>query len=124
MITVATYTTKEFPTWCPGCGDFGILTGLKQACAELGIEPHEICLASGIGCSSKLPHWFDSYGFHSIHGRSLPVASGIRLANHKIKVVAIAGDGDLYGLGMGHFIHTLRRNIDMTLIVHNNKVYG
>lgn len=124
QIKVGTYTTKEFPTWCPGCGNFGILMGLKQACAELGFEPHQVCLASGIGCSSKLPHWFGAYGFHSVHGRSLPVASGIKFANHKLNVVAIAGDGDLYGLGMGHFIHSLRRNINMTLIVHNNKVYG
>ncbi|RME51989.1 2-oxoacid:ferredoxin oxidoreductase subunit beta [Candidatus Woesearchaeota archaeon] len=123
-ITVGTFTTKSFPTWCPGCGDFGILTALKHALADLQIPPHMVALASGIGCSSKLPHWLETYGFHSIHGRSVPVATGIRLANHKLHVIAIAGDGDLYGLGMGHFIHALRRNLNITLIVHDNQIYG
>lgn len=124
MGDVATFTTKAFPTWCPGCGDFGILTGLKQALAELDVEPHKIALASGIGCSSKLPHWLETYGFHGIHGRSLPIAQGIKFANHELTVIAIAGDGDLFGLGMGHFVHAARRNVDITLIVHDNQVYG
>jgi 2-oxoglutarate ferredoxin oxidoreductase subunit beta len=111
-------------TWCPGCGDFGILAAIKQAFAGLDLQPHEVLLVSGIGCGSKLPHYMRANGYNSIHGRALPVAQGIKLANHALKVVAVTGDGDGYGIGQGHFIHAMRRNADITHIVENNQVYG
>jgi len=111
-------------TWCPGCGDFGILAALKQALAGLDLHPHEVLLVSGIGCGSKLPHYMQANGYNSIHGRALPVAQGIKLANHDLKVIAVTGDGDGYGIGQGHFIHAMRRNADITHVVENNQVYG
>jgi 2-oxoglutarate ferredoxin oxidoreductase subunit beta len=111
-------------TWCPGCGDFGILMALKQAFAGLDLQPHEVLLVSGIGCGSKLPHYLKANGYNSIHGRALPVAQGIKLANHDLKVIAVTGDGDGYGIGQGHFIHAMRRNADITHVVENNQVYG
>ncbi|MFQ6089447.1 MAG: 2-oxoacid:ferredoxin oxidoreductase subunit beta [Candidatus Methanofastidiosia archaeon] len=124
MVELKELSTEERPNWCPGCGDFGILNSLKRAIVSSDLKPHEVLIVSGIGCSSKLPHWIRTYGFHGIHGRTLPVAIGAKLSNHKLKVVAIAGDGDCYGIGIGHFIHSMRRNVDLTLIVHNNMVYG
>lgn len=111
-------------TWCPGCGDFGILASLKQALAALDLHPHEVMLVSGIGCGSKLPHYLHANGYNSIHGRSLPVAQGIKLANHRLNVIAVTGDGDGYGIGQGHFVHAMRRNADITHVVENNQVYG
>ena len=112
------------PTWCPGCGDFGVLKALKGAAAELGLDPEEILLVTGIGCSGKLSSYFESYGFHSIHGRSLPIARGAKLANPKLTVIAAGGDGDGYGIGGNHFMHTARENHDMTYIVFNNEIFG
>ena len=112
------------PTWCPGCGDFGVLKALKGAMAELGKDPEEVLLCTGIGCSGKLNSYFESYGFHTIHGRSLPVARAAKLANHDLEVVAAGGDGDGYGIGGNHFMHTARENHDMTYIVFNNEVFG
>lgn len=106
------------------CGDFGILLALKNALVELGRDPKDVVVVSGIGCSGKLPHYIKTYGFEGLHGRALPVASGVKLANHGLTVVTVGGDGDGYGIGMGHFIHSLRRNIDITYIVHNNQIYG
>ena len=106
------------------CGDFGILVALKQALVKAGRAPHEIVVASGIGCGSKLPHFIKTYGFEGLHGRVLPAASAIKMANHSLTVVAVGGDGDGYGIGMGHFIHTCRRNIDFTYITHDNQIYG
>ena len=111
-------------TWCPGCGDFGVLKALKQAMAELGKNPDEILLTTGIGCSGKLNSYFDSYGFHTIHGRALPIARAAKLANTDLEVVAAGGDGDGYGIGGNHFMHTARENHDMTYIVFNNEVFG
>jgi len=111
-------------TWCPGCGDFGILASIKQALAGLDLQPHEVILVSGIGCGSKLPHYLRANGYNSIHGRALPVAQGIKLANHGLRVIAVTGDGDGYGIGQGHFIHAMRRNADITHVVENNQVYG
>lgn len=116
--------TKESPDWCPGCGDFGILMGIKKAVIELDRPLHETCIVSGIGCSGKLNHFVNTYGFEGLHGRALPLATGIHLANHNLNVVAVGGDGDGYGIGMGHFMHTMRRNMNFTYIVHNNQVYG
>jgi len=124
-----TLTTKDFdtvakPDWCPGCGDFGIQAAMKMALAKLGIEPHKIALVAGIGCSSKMPHWVDTYGLHTLHGRAVPPAAAIKLVNPKLTVLINAGDGDAYGIGVGHLVHMMRRNIDLTYIVHNNMVYG
>mgnify|MGYP000368569319 FL=1 len=112
------------PTWCPGCGDFGVLKALKGAAAELGLSPEEMLVCTGIGCSGKLNSYFESYGFHTIHGRSLPVARAAKLANPGLTVVAAGGDGDGYGIGGNHFTHTARENHDMTYIVFNNEIFG
>ncbi len=112
------------PDWCPGCGDFGVLHALKQAIAELGLYPNEVLTVSGIGCSSNLPGYINTYGMHTLHGRSLAVATGAQLANHKLKVIVTGGDGDGYGIGGNHFLHTMRRNVDLTYIVMDNQVYG
>ncbi|KYH27224.1 2-oxoglutarate synthase subunit KorB [Halalkalicoccus paucihalophilus] len=112
------------PTWCPGCGDFGVLKSLKQALPEVGRTPEETLLVTGIGCSGKLNSYLDSYGFHTIHGRSLPVARAAKLANPGLEVIAAGGDGDGYGIGGNHFMHTARENHDMTYIVFNNEIFG
>ena len=112
------------PTWCPGCGDFAVLKALKGAMPEVGRTPEEVLLVTGIGCSGKLSSYFESYGFHSIHGRSLPIARAAKLANPGLEVVAAGGDGDGYGIGGNHFIHTARENHDMTYIVFNNEIFG
>jgi len=111
-------------TWCPGCGDFGVLKALKQAMPEVGRTPDEVLLCTGIGCSGKLNSYFESYGFHTIHGRSLPVARAAKLANPGVEVIAAGGDGDGYGIGGNHFMHTARENHDMTYIVFNNEIFG
>jgi 2-oxoglutarate ferredoxin oxidoreductase subunit beta len=122
-------TARDFkglvnPDWCPGCGDFGVLNSLQRASAELGLRPHEILTVSGIGCSSNLPGYFNSYGMHTLHGRSLAVATGAKMGNHRLHVVVTGGDGDGYGIGGNHFTHTARRNVDLTYIVMNNQIYG
>ena len=111
-------------TWCPGCGDFSVLKALKGAMAELGKDPEEILLVTGIGCSGKLNSYFDSYGFHTLHGRALPIARAAKLANPDLEVVAAGGDGDGYGIGGNHFTHTARENHDITYIVFNNEIFG
>ena len=111
-------------TWCPGCGDFSVLKALKGAMSELGKDPEEILLVTGIGCSGKLNSYFDSYGFHTLHGRALPVARAAKLANPDLEVVAAGGDGDGYGIGGNHTTHTARENHDMTYIVFNNEIFG
>ena len=122
-------SAKEFkgkvaPDWCKGCGDFGVLNSLQRAVFELGLKPHEILCVSGIGCSSNLPGYFNAYGMHTLHGRSLPVATGAKLGNHQLTVIATGGDGDGYGIGGNHLMHTARRNIDITYLVMNNQIYG
>ena len=111
-------------TWCPGCGDFGVLKALKGAMADLGKNPEEILLVTGIGCSGKLNSYFESYGLHTIHGRALPIARASKLANPDLEVVAAGGDGDGYGIGGNHFMHTARENHDMAYIVFNNEIFG
>ncbi len=110
--------------WCPGCGDLSALLSIKQAIAELGLEPNKVVVTSGVGCSSKLPHYIKTYGFEGLHGRSLPPATGIKFSNHDLKVISVGGDGDGYGIGVGHFIHSMRRNFDITYIVSNNQLYA
>ncbi len=121
---VTVYKSDVKPTWCPGCGDFGVLNAFLKAVTELDLDPKSLVVVSGIGCSSNLPHFVKGYGFHGIHGRIIPVATGIRLANPELTVVGAGGDGDGYGIGMGHFVHAMRRNIDITYIVMNNEIYG
>jgi 2-oxoglutarate/2-oxoacid ferredoxin oxidoreductase subunit beta len=115
---------KVDPDWCPGCGDFGVLNSLQKVCAELGRRPHEIVTVSGIGCSSNFPGFFHAYGMHTLHGRALAVATGVKMANHELTVIATGGDGDGYGIGGNHFAHTARRNVDVTYLVMNNQIYG
>jgi len=115
---------KVDPDWCPGCGDFGVLACLQRACAELGLRPHQILTVSGIGCSSNLPGFFNAYGMHTLHGRALAVATGAQLANHELTVIATGGDGDGFGIGGNHFVHTARRNVDLTYLVMDNQIYG
>jgi 2-oxoglutarate/2-oxoacid ferredoxin oxidoreductase subunit beta len=112
------------PDWCPGCGDFGVLSALFQACAEIDLPPRDLLVVSGIGCSSNLPGFIRAYGVHSLHGRALPFATGAKLANHGMTVIATGGDGDGYGIGLNHFIQAMRRNINVTYIVMNNEIYG
>lgn len=111
-------------TWCPGCGDFGVLKALKGAMAALDKDPEEILLVTGIGCSGKLNSYFDSYGFHTLHGRALPIARAAKLANPDLEIIAAGGDGDGYGIGGNHFMHTARENHDITYIVFNNEIFG
>ncbi|MEK6673016.1 MAG: 2-oxoacid:ferredoxin oxidoreductase subunit beta [Nitrospirota bacterium] len=114
----------QTPAWCPGCGNFSILKTFKDAVVELGIEPHQLTIVSGIGQAGKFPHYIRCNTFNGLHGRTLPVATGIRLANHEMLVIAVAGDGDCYGEGGNHLIHAIRRNINVKLFVHDNQVYG
>jgi 2-oxoglutarate ferredoxin oxidoreductase subunit beta len=123
-LSIADFKTDVFADWCPGCGDFGIMTALQMALAELGLEPHQVVIVSGIGCSGKEPHNVKAYGVHTLHGRTLPFATGIKVANPELVVLAIGGDGDGLGIGAGHFVNTGRRNLDITYIIHDNGVYG
>jgi 2-oxoglutarate ferredoxin oxidoreductase subunit beta len=122
--TIKDFKGKVDPDWCPGCGDFGVLSALKQALSELGLYPHEVMVISGIGCSSNIPGYINAYGMHTLHGRALAVATGAQLANHTLKVIATGGDGDGYGIGGNHFVHSMRRNVDLTYIVMDNQIYG
>lgn len=112
------------PTWCPGCGDYGVVAGIEMAIKRLKLPSQNVVIVSGIGCSSNLPHFLSSYGFHGIHGRAIPIAEGIRWGNHGLTVVATGGDGDGYGIGCGHFVHAMRRNVDLTYVTMNNQIYG
>jgi 2-oxoglutarate ferredoxin oxidoreductase subunit beta len=119
------YTDKTGkPNWCPGCGDFGIEMALKQAMAKMDLDPDQVTFVSGIGCGANMPYWFSTYGAITLHGRALPFATGAKLANHSQNVVVEGGDGDGYGIGMGHFVHAMRRNANITYLVGNNTVYG
>ncbi len=123
-LTARDFKGKIDPDWCPGCGDFGVLNSLQRAAAELGLKPHEIVTISGIGCSSNMPGYINTYGMHTLHGRSLAFATGVKMANHELTVIATGGDGDGYGIGGNHFTHTARRNVDLTYVVMNNQIYG
>ncbi len=122
--TVKTRKVEVSPDWCPGCGDFGVLSSLNKATLDKEVKSHEMLIVSGIGCSSNLPGYVNAYGVHSLHGRALPVATGAKLANHNLKVVITGGDGDGFGIGVGHFIHAMRRNLDLTYLVMDNEIYG
>ncbi|MEE4264939.1 MAG: 2-oxoacid:ferredoxin oxidoreductase subunit beta [Desulfobacteraceae bacterium] len=124
MITLEDFHSDDPVAWCPGCGNFSILKALKKALVALQQEPHELVIVSGIGQAPKTPHYLRCNCFNGLHGRTLPVASGIKLANHALTVLAQGGDGDGYGEGGNHFLHAMRRNINITYLVHNNQVYG
>jgi len=124
MVSIAELNTKTSPTWCPGCGNFGILAALKKAVIQLKIEPENLVISTGIGCSSKIQYWIKNYGFNSLHGRALPVAQAVKLANQKLTVIAAGGDGDGLAEGTNHFIHACKRNINITYLIHNNQIYG
>lgn len=123
MVSIEDYGNYE-TAWCPGCGDFGILKALKNALVDMGKSPDEMLLVSGIGQSGKLPHYLKCNFFNGLHGRTLPPATGAKVANHELTVMAIAGDGDCYGEGGNHLIHAIRRNPNITLLVHDNQIYG
>jgi 2-oxoglutarate ferredoxin oxidoreductase subunit beta len=124
LMVMADLKGRVDPDWCPGCGDFGVLAAVQKALVELQIPQHEVVTVSGIGCSSNFPGFIETYGMHTLHGRSLPVASGMKLANHAMTVLVTGGDGDGFGIGCGHFVHTMRRNLDLTYIVMDNQIYG
>lgn len=112
------------PIWCPGCGDFGVLASLYRSMADMDLDPSKTVIVSGIGCSSRLPHFASTYGVHTLHGRPLPVAMGVKLANPDLTVIAVGGDGDGFAIGAGHFPHAARRNVDITYLVMDNEIYG
>ena len=112
------------PTWCSGCGIYAIFSALKKTSVNLGMKPEEMVVVTGIGCHGRLNNYFKSYGFHTLHGRTLPMAQGIKFANKQLSVVVVSGDGDAYSIGLGHFIHAVRRNVNLTYIVVNNMIYG
>jgi len=123
------FTTKDYrsslkPIWCPGCGDFGVVTAIYRALVALKRPPHEIAFVSGIGCSSRIPGYTTAYGFNTVHGRALPIAQGIKMANPELLVLVAGGDGDGFSIGGGHVPHAIRRNPDLTYLVMDNQIYG
>jgi len=118
------YRSKSLPTWCPGCGYFSIVEGVTAALNRLGIHQKDVTVVSGIGCASRFPFFLDAYGFHTLHGRTLPVATGIKVANDALTVIAVGGDGDAFAIGGAHIPHAARRNVDMTYLVFDNGIYG
>lgn len=124
MATFKDFRNNVKPNWCPGCGDFSVQAAIQKAAANVGLEPEEVAIITGIGCSGRLSGYINSYGVHGIHGRALPLAQGVKMANKDLTVIASGGDGDGYAIGMGHTIHALRRNMNMTYIVMDNQIYG
>jgi len=123
-VTSGDFTTGYLPTWCPGCGNFGIWLSLKEALARIGVGPSDGLVVYGVGCHGNMYDWMKMYGFVGLHGRTLPVAQGAKLANHKIPVVVVSGDGDGLGEGGNHFLHAAKRNPDITVILHDNQLYS
>ena len=118
------FKSDKQPTWCPGCGDFGTMNGMMKALAETGNTPDDTFVVAGIGCSGKIGTFMHSYAIHGVHGRALPVGTGVKLANPDLEVMVAGGDGDGYSIGVGHFIHAVRRNVDMSYVVMDNRIYG
>lgn len=124
MPAVKEYTTSNKPTWCPGCGNYGMWEALKRALSELDLDFNEYAMVWGIGCHGNGADFTKTQGFHALHGRALPVATALKFAQPDLKVLVESGDGDGYGLGLGHFVHSVRRNIDLTYLAHDNQIYG
>ena len=124
MATFKDFRNQVKPNWCPGCGDFSVQAAIQRAAANVGLEPEELAVISGIGCSGRISGYINAYGLHGIHGRSLPIAQGVKMANRELTVIASGGDGDGFAIGMGHTIHAIRRNLDITYIVMDNQIYG
>ena len=124
MATLADFKTSEKSWWCPGCGDFGVLAALQKSLVALDIDPNDLTIIAGIGCSGKIGNYINGYNLHVVHGRTLPAAMGVKLANRDLKVICAGGDGDAYAIGMGHFMHAMRRNVDLTYVVMDNHIYG
>jgi 2-oxoglutarate/2-oxoacid ferredoxin oxidoreductase subunit beta len=124
MATFKDFRNSVKPNWCPGCGDFSVQAAIQRAAANVGLEPEQLAVVSGIGCSGRISGYINAYGFHGIHGRSLPIAQGVKMANKDLTVIASGGDGDGFAIGLGHTIHAIRRNIDVTYIVMDNQIYG
>ncbi|UZJ77096.1 2-oxoacid:ferredoxin oxidoreductase subunit beta [Fictibacillus sp. KU28468] len=124
MATFKDFRNSVKPNWCPGCGDFSVQASIQRAAANVGLEPSDLAVISGIGCSGRISGYIKSYGFHGIHGRVLPIAQGVKMANRDLTVIASGGDGDGFAIGMGHTVHAIRRNIDVTYIVMDNQIYG
>ncbi|HEU5318241.1 MAG TPA: 2-oxoacid:ferredoxin oxidoreductase subunit beta [Chloroflexota bacterium] len=122
--TVEDYKSDEKPTWCPGCGDFGVLNAVYRALRIKNFEPHQVVAVSGIGCSSRIPYFISTYGFHGIHGRTMPIATGVHVSRPDLKTLVFGGDGDAFAIGAGHFVHAMRRNLDLTYVVMDNAIYG
>ena len=122
--SVEDYKSGVKPTWCPGCGDFGVLNAVYNSLKAKGYAPQDVVLVSGIGCSSRLPFFSSTYGFHTVHGRTMPIATGIKVANPSLRVLALGGDGDAFAIGGGHFIHAARRNLDVCYVIMDNSIYG
>jgi len=123
-LTPQSYKSGYKPIWCPGCGDYSVLSSLTKALAKLAVPPHEVAVVSGIGCSSRIPAYTNCYGFHGVHGRALAAATGLKVARPELTVIVTGGDGDGYSIGGNHFLHACRRNVDLTYIVMDNHVYG
>ena len=124
MATMKDFRNNVKPNWCPGCGDFSVQAAIQRAAANVGLTPESLAVVSGIGCSGRISGYINAYGFHGIHGRSLPIAQGLKMANRELTVIAAGGDGDGFAIGMGHTVHAIRRNIDVTYIVMDNQIYG
>jgi 2-oxoglutarate ferredoxin oxidoreductase subunit beta len=124
MVTAKDYESTVPVAWCPGCGNFGILQAVKKALVELGLEPQNVLFVSGIGQGPKLPHYTKGNVFNGLHGRTLPAATGAKIANHELTVIGIDGDGGAYGEGVQHLLAAARRNVNITYLAHNNQVYG
>lgn len=124
MSTFKDFRNNVTPNWCPGCGDFSVQAAIQRAAANVGLEPENLAVISGIGCSGRISGYINSYGFHGIHGRVLPIAQGVKMANRDLTVIASGGDGDGFAIGMGHTVHAIRRNINITYIVMDNQIYG
>jgi 2-oxoacid:acceptor oxidoreductase, beta subunit, pyruvate/2-ketoisovalerate family len=124
MATFKDFRNNVKPNWCPGCGDFSVQAAIQRAAANVGLEPEQVAVISGIGCSGRISGYINAYGFHGIHGRALPIAQGVKLANRELTVIASGGDGDGFAIGMAHTVHAIRRNLDITYIVMDNQIYG
>jgi len=124
MATMKEFRNNVKPNWCPGCGDYSVQAAIQRAAANVGLEPENLVIISGIGCSGRISGYINCYGMHGVHGRALPIAQGVKMANRELTVIAAGGDGDGFAIGMGHTVHAIRRNMNITYIVMDNSIYG